>query len=322
MSATQEESLASLRLLVSVAKADGLLHDREKESLQAALADYEAVEGGLDEDLALGLLLGETTDLDASLGAISSDEARAHAYGAAFAIAHADGDCSAEEAALLEKIREAFGISQERQQYLERVFSPREPAVTKATDASAPMFEGVERRHKVQEETRKTAVICAVLGAFPFPLLAIATDLAVVGLQVALAKDIAGFYGQQMDTDKIKGMLAGFGVGTGAWIAATNLLKFFPGWGSAAGAGMAYASTYAIGRVLTEHFEEGELDPSTLKERFAAAKKEGKKAYKEDKEQIEAKSEAAKDKLAELGKQLEAGKITQAEFEERAADLG
>jgi uncharacterized protein (DUF697 family)/uncharacterized tellurite resistance protein B-like protein len=321
MVATSEESIASLRLLVAVAKADGVLREEERIALEAALRDYEPDgEHGVDPKLALGLLLGEDPDLDAILGAIRTEDARTQVYGAAYAVANADGACSPEEAAVLDRVRRTFAIGQEQQAYLERVFQPR-TVVVRDKPGAVPMFEGIERRQKIEGETRKTAIVSALLGAFPLPLLSIATELAVTGLQVALAKDIASYYGEEIDAEKATGLLAGFGVGTGARIAVTSLLKVFPGWGSAAGAMAAYASTYAVGKVLTDYFEEGGGDPANLKDKFASARKEGKAVYQSDKSKIDAKAEASKDKLAALGKKLEAGEITAVEFEAQATAL-
>jgi uncharacterized protein (DUF697 family) len=141
-------------------------------------------------------------------------------------------------------------------------------------------------------------------------------------LQVALAKDIGRFWEQQMETEQARALLAGFGLGTGARIAVTNLLKIFPGWGSAAGAAAAYASTHAVGRVVDAYFERGGgMVPAELGQAFKQAKAEGKRAYGEDKETIAAKDKAHRDALASLGAQLEAGEITLVEFEQRVAAL-
>lgn len=315
MTVSAQESIASLKLLVSVAKADGVLHDRERQSLESALSGIEM------EGLDLASLLQEDVDIDAQLGAIRSDEAREQTYVSAYAMARADGECSHEEAALLDRIRRTFAIEEGRRKRLERLFETRGRSIIRGKAGASPAFEGIERTSKIDAETRKTAIVTALLGAFPVPLLAIATDLAVAGLQVALAKDISRFWGQEMDDDKARGLLAGFGVGTGARIAITNLLKVFPVWGAAAGAASAYASTYAVGRVVNAYFERGGVEASELKAEFEKARAEGKRAFEQDKTQIDEHAAKNKQTLEELATKLEAGEITQAEFEQRAADL-
>jgi uncharacterized protein (DUF697 family) len=273
---------------------------------------------GLD----LPTLWAETEDLEAVLATIQDPGARDLTYSSAFAMAHTDGTCSSEEDALLERMREVFEISDQQHAFLVRLFAPYDKPIVTGKLGAVPAFSAIDRRQKIQAETRKTAIISAVLGAFPIPGVAIATDLAVAALQVALAKDIGRFWEQQMETEQARALLAGFGLGTGARIAVTNLLKIFPGWGSAAGAAAAYASTHAVGRVVDAYFERGGgMVPAELGQAFKQAKAEGKRAYGEDKETIAAKDKAHRDALASLGAQLEAGEITLVEFEQRVAAL-
>lgn len=314
MPISREESIASLRLLVCMAKADGVLHERERAMLEASFAEIELPEG-----VTLQWLFEEPVDSAVVLAQLVTDEARENAYAAVYALACADGDCSPPERALLIEFRDALGIDQTQDDHLGRLFMPRHqvpgPSVTPTLDAMA-------REAAVKSETRKCALVSALLGAFPFPGLSIATDLMIAGLQVGLARDIGALWGQQMDTAQAKGVLAGFGVGTGARIALSNVLKLFPGWGSAFGAASAYASSYAVGRVMHAYFAEGRgLDAKELAARFKAAKEEGKQAFVTDAEAIERNKATNADALRALEAQLDAGTITQEEFEQRAKAL-
>lgn len=314
---SRDESMASLRLLVHMARADGVLHGKERQVLESSLAEAD-VDDGTD----MQSLLDAPGELDAVLCALRSPAAREHAYDAVFAMAYTDGECAPSESALLERIRATLRIEDEHHRSLERLFEHKPGAGFVPKADPAPAFAGLERQAKAQSETRKTAIVCALLGAFPVPGLAIATDLAIVGLQVALARDIGRYWGQEMDRDQAKGILAGFGVGTGARIAVSNLLKFFPGWGAAFGAASAYASTYAVGRVMQTYFEEGRgVDADTLQKAFEAAKAEGREAYEKDKQTIASHEREHRDELQALNTALKAGQITQAEFETEAARL-
>lgn len=318
MSVDLQQSIASLRLLVCMAKADGVLRDEERDSLrsalQVALQDFTLPDG-----LTLETLLAREDSLDDVIASIVSPEARDQAYASAYAMACADGDCSPEEAALLARLRREFQIDDTQDRLLGEVFKPSHQQIVRGKEGAAPAFEGLERQAKVQQETRKTAIVSAVLGAFPVPGLAIATDLAVVALQVALAKDIARFWGRQMDSVSARRKLAEFGVGTGARIAITNVLKIFPGWGAAVGALTAYASTYAVGRTMDRYFSSGEgLDAAQLVAEFEKAKAEGKTVYEEDKRTIADREAAGRDQVKELGRQLERGDISPEEFVRRS----
>jgi uncharacterized protein (DUF697 family)/tellurite resistance protein len=315
MSASQRESIASLRLLVCLAKADGVLHDKEREALEQSLSDVEL------PDVDLSTMLAEEWDIEEVSEMFEHEDARDQAFSSAYALAYADGECSPEERKMLDTLKHAWSVSDEREAFLRRVLrghvddddGPEEPVHMLSAEA---------REAKVRSETRKTAVVSAVLGAFPLPLVAIATDLAIVGLEIGLAKDIAKFWGKEMDTAQAKGLLASFGVGTAARIAVTNLLKMFPGWGSAAGAATAYASSFAVGVAVNSYFAKGEgISRSDLAAEFKKAQAEAKKAYVDDKAEVDAKASGKKDEIAALAAKLEAGEIDQAEFERAVAEV-
>lgn len=314
MPISREESVASLRLLVCMAKADGVLHERERSMLEATLAEV-----GLPDGITLDWLFDEPVEASTVVAQLQSDEARESAYAAVYALACADGECSAPERTLLIEIRDALGIDQAQDEHLGRLFMPRHQ---QPGESVTPMLDAMARDAAVRGETRKCAIVSALLGAFPFPGLSIATDLMIAGLQVGLARDIGTLWGQQMDTAQAKGVLAGFGVGTGARIAISNVLKLFPGWGSAFGAASAYAASHAVGRVMNAYFAEGKgLDSKELVARFKAAREEGKEAFASDADAIERNKAENADALRALETDLEAGRITQDEFERRAKAL-
>jgi uncharacterized protein (DUF697 family)/uncharacterized tellurite resistance protein B-like protein len=321
MDVSPEETLAALRVLVAMARADGVLHDKQRETLETVLADWTPPEGvALDKTLVLGTLWNESVDLDAVLSTFETKEAREHVYGAAHAIAVVDGECSPEEQALLDRLRRAFSISGDRQRFLERVLGPGVRVVVrhKPSDGPAP-FEEIARKSQIDNAIREASIASAVLGSFPFPIVSIATELAVVGIQIGLAGNIALAWGRAMDPREIRGLLAAFGTGTGLRIAITNLLKVFPGWGSVAGAAAAYASTHAVGRVVNHYFERGQPDPTSLRSEFERVRKEGKDAFADDRTEVERRAEATHETVAELAHQLETGAITREEFDECVA---
>jgi len=314
MSISESEILTSLRVLVCVAKADGMLHVDERRTLAAALESVPLPEG-----VTLEALLGESNDLDDLLGQLESRDARSEIYRSAFSMANADGSCSPEEQAVLDRVREYLSLTAEDTTSIQRLFHDSgEGALTSAKKAIA---DPAERDAAIRKETLKCAVVSAVLGAFPVPGLAIATDLAVVGLQVTLVRDVGQFWGRTIDRQDAKKLLYGLGVGTGARLAVSNLAKLLPGWGSVVGAATSFASTYALGGVMNKFFASEEGDIEALKGEFKAAEKEGKKVYKETKDEIDAKAAAAKTKLDALNAELESGALTQAEYERRAAEI-
>lgn len=309
------ESLATLRILVCVAKADGVIRDAERAALQAALDGAQLPAGTTVESL-----LAETVDLDAELKRVATPEARDAVYNGAYGMVNSDGKASAEETALLERIRAGLGIPAERATLLGRVFG--EVKDTVAPSGIHAIHDPEARAKEITEDTRKYAIISAVLGAFPLPGVAIVTDLAVVGLQVKLIRDIGQYHGHHVTREAAKSLLLGVGVGTGARIAVTNLAKFVPVFGSAVGAGASYVATWAIGRMADQYFGSGgKADMATLKAAFKTAEQDGRKAYEQDKAAIEEKKKAHKAAIEALNADVKAGRITQAEYEEKVAAL-
>jgi uncharacterized protein (DUF697 family)/tellurite resistance protein len=312
MAIRESEVVASLRVLVRVAQADGVLHPEERKALAVALSAVPLPAG-----MTLDALLAEQRDLDELLAELESREARSEIYKSAYGMAHTDGACSPEEKQVLDRIHEYLRLTAEETTTIQRIFHDSGEGSIAAK--VQPIDDPAQRDAAIKKEAMKCAIVSAVLGAFPIPGLAIATDLAVVGLQVGLVRDIGALWGRTIDRQQAKSLLYALGLGTGARLAVNNLAKLLPGWGSVIGAATSFASSYALGAAMNKHFAGADLE--AVKADFASLEKEGKKLYKENKDEIEAKAAAAKEQLAALGADLEAGKLTQAEYERRAAEL-
>jgi tellurite resistance protein len=90
---------ASLRVLLAVASADGAIDSDERRLLNAAAERL----GGT-----LHVRAVSPRELDDALSQIGTAEARDLTFTASVALANVDGRCTAEEHALLEKIRDAL----------------------------------------------------------------------------------------------------------------------------------------------------------------------------------------------------------------------
>lgn len=99
MSVTQQEALASLRILVRMVWADGVLKDEERQALAEALKGVELPDVDVDG------LLAEQNPLEELLEQVTHPEARSAVYDSAYTMAYIDGECSPEEQALLDQIR-------------------------------------------------------------------------------------------------------------------------------------------------------------------------------------------------------------------------
>ena len=315
MSMNEIESVASLKVLVCVAKADHAITAEERSVLDEAVRNAK-----LPGNLSSQTLLDGNYDFDTLLREITSQEGKDATFSSAFAMAYADRDCHAAEQALLEKIEKAFVVPKEKKGMFSRLFD--EARDTVSLSSITPVADPKARQKEINEDVLKYSVLSAVLGLNPIPVVSIATDVAVVGLQAKMFRDIGQYWGRETNKDTVKQVMGGVGVGTGARIAVNNLAKFLPGVGSVVAATTNFASTWALGKVANQYWESGgKADMKMLKELFVRSKDEGKTAYQQHKAAIEAKGKANKTDLDALAADYKAGKITQTDYERRVLEL-
>jgi uncharacterized protein (DUF697 family) len=308
-----KEATACVRALVALAKADGTITPGERAALASALEMLPAsadLQPYLDEDL----------DFDLILASVKTPAAREQLWQSACAMLHADGTGSAEEQRLLERMRTTFSIDEAKASATRRVLD--EAKDTLLPSNIDPINEPVRRQKAIDQDVLKYSVLSAVLGAFPVPGLAIATDLAIVAMQVKLVRDVGQYWSHKVDKEAAKTLLAGLGLGTGARIAVSNLAKLVPVWGSAFGATTAFATTWALGKIANQYFESGrQADLGELKKEMRAMEKRGKEAYAQQKDAIEAKRRETEATLTALNEQRKAGTLSQADYEKQVAEL-
>jgi uncharacterized protein (DUF697 family)/predicted GTPase len=122
------------------------------------------------------------------------------------------------------------------------------------------------------------ASMAASAGAVPIPFV----DLFLLpGIQSRMVHHLAKLYGQPMSAERFKEIAASLGIGILARQAVRELMKVIPYVGSVAGAAVAWASTYALGRAFCFYYQavcEGHVpDAQALRkfyhEQYAAAEK-------------------------------------------------
>jgi uncharacterized protein (DUF697 family) len=314
MSMNETETLASLKVLVCMAKADGTLAPEERAVLE------DAIQAAPPAGVTVDALLNGAYDVDAELARITSQEGRDATFSSAFAMAYADRHVDPAEQALLDKIEKAFVVPKETKGLFGRLFAEAKDTVS--LTSIAPIADPARRKKEIDEDVLKYSILSAVLGAFPIPIVSIATDLAVVGLQAKMFRDIGQYWGRESTKDTAKQIMGGLGVGTGARIAVNNLAKFIPGVGSVVAASTNFASTWALGKVANQYWESGgKADMKMMKELFQRSKQEGKKEYEANKAAIEAKKRENKAALEALAAEYKAGRISQADYERRVLEL-
>ncbi|MGE0867384.1 MAG: DUF533 domain-containing protein [Kofleriaceae bacterium] len=307
------EATACLRALVAVAKADGKITAEERAALEST---FEMLPGSASPQS----FLNEQIDFDQTLSQVTSAQAREQLWQAACSIIYADGTASAEEQKLLDKMRNSFHIDEGKASSTRRIFEEAKDTLLPSNIVA--VSDPAQRQKEIDQDTIKYSILSALLGAFPVPGIAIATDLAIVALQIKLIRDVGQYWGHRVDKETAKTLLAGLGLGTGARIAVSNLAKLVPVWGSAFGATTAFATTWALGKIANRYFEGGQKsEPGALRSEMKAMESEGKKAFAQYKEQIETKKKSASARLSALNEQRKIGAISQAEYEKQISAL-
>ncbi len=122
------------------------------------------------------------------------------------------------------------------------------------------------------------STLAATAGAVPIPFV----DLLILpAIKAKMVHALAALYGQPMTATRFLEAATSLGMGLLARQAVREVAKFIPYVGSAAGAALAGASTFALGRAFCEYFQrvhEGHVpDPQALKklyqDQLAAAEK-------------------------------------------------
>ncbi|PZV11974.1 MAG: hypothetical protein DCF20_18650 [Pseudanabaena sp.] len=314
----QQEVLASFKVLVSMAKADGKLLDEEF----ASLADtFEEIH--LPEGVTVDRLLNEEDEpIDALLTQITSEIAQEMVYQSAYAMANIDGECSSEEKELLDKIGATFTSSKlwGKQEWLETL--ERRSTKSSISEQVRQIDDPDKRADEVESATTDACFLNAVLGAFPIPGVAIAFDMLIYWNQLDLAQAIGQSWGYDRANENLRKALFGSLGITGTRIAVSNLAKLVPVFGMVVGATTAYASTWALGKVANEYYASGgEMDTFSLRQAFKQAKKEGEAVYKTKADEITAKKQAIEPQVQLLNEELKAGSITPEEYQEKLKAL-
>ncbi len=193
-------------------------------------------------------------------------------------------------------------------------FNPKEGVVdaeftdAKVTDSSPEGQAKAERRTKAQEVIQSHVLWAAGSGFIPIPL---ADMAALTALQVGMLEQLASIYGIKTSQATGKGFikaLTGTGIAKLAAQYGASFIKAIPGFGPVAG-GIAMsvaggASTYALGQVVIEQFEnERDLESIDLEE----AKAQYTQAYEEGKD---------------IAEKIKKEEFKQAKEEEVFSDLG
>ena len=167
---------------------------------------------------------------------------------------------------------------------------------------------------RVRKLIYSKGAIAAAVGAVPLPF---ADATVLVPLQVGMVAAIGYFYGVEVTRARALELVATLGAGFTLREGARQLVKLVPGYGSAVSAGVAFAGTVALGEAARAWFRgKMQAPPEELRETFRQAAERAKEEFAGGRTIRHAAEVAA------LRKRLEAGEITQEEFQRAIARLG
>jgi len=228
------------------------------------------------------------------------------------------GVCTPAEQKMLDRIRTTLQIPEERPSLAWRILGEIKDTVLPSH--IQPANDPARRAKGVRADILKYSLLGGALGAIAIPGVALATDLAVMSVQVKLVRDIGQRWGHTADKQAAASLLGSLGLGAGMRIAVFSLVKLLPVWGSVVGASTSFASTWALGQIADRYFASGmKAHLATLASSFKAAQAEGHKAFDAHQSGVDSRRKLDGLAMQTLKASLKAGRITQQEFAARMA---
>ena len=300
-------TLAGFRLLAAVARADGVVQEGERNALLDVL-------GPEHRDL-VDQLLEEPIDVDAEVARLPDDSTRAQVYRSAFALAYVDDHMAHDEVGILEKI----WPDRPEDSLLKEVFG--EVQDTLLPSNIMPVADPAQRAAEIDHDILKYSIMAAVVGATPIPVFGILADIAVVGIQLKLARDIGQYWGHTLDGPAARSLVGTAVGGTTMRFAVNNLARFLPGFGLVVAATSSFASTFALGKVVEAYFAgDRSLSEADMRDLFKKARAEGQQLYSSHAETIDRTRKTAGPEIEKLAHAAKDQEISTLEFEKRVID--
>lgn len=275
MSPSDYPPLVAIAMLA--AAADGQTDLDEHAAINAVVAKIGSPDiSRLAQQVSAGGL--RVADLAAKL---SDDQARRLAYETALAVCHADGAANPAELKFLEELRAALGITVPDVAKLGQAASVIAGSVPATTPY--PTVSSSATASNPDDLILQQAILTGALEILPDKL----ANIAILPLQLRLVYTIGQRHGQQLDINQVKDLAATLGLGAAAQAMEGIVMKVLGGLAGgllggmvggatrvAAGAGVTFAATYALGHVAEQYYAQGrrisQADLQALYTRFKA----------------------------------------------------
>lgn len=284
MNTNDRPPLVAIALLA--ARADGQSQDKEQATINAVVERIGSPDvSRLTEQVAAGQV-----QLSALAARLSDDEARRLAYETALAVCHADGALNPAEQKFLDDLRQALGLSGAQ---VQGVGADAAAIATAPVVAPGPLPNDAALDKLILQQ----AMLTGALEILPDRL----ANIAVLPLQMRLVYQVGQHYGQTMDGNQVKDLIATLGIGVAAQAMEGVLMKVLGGVAGgllggatrvATGAAVTFASTYALGNVAKQYYAQGrKISSADLKALFIRFKDEAGTIYPRVQGEIQSQSQ-------------------------------
>lgn len=271
----QQNQRALLTLALLASKADGLRAPSEGEAIRRSLTKLQGE--GLDPQAVWDEVERGGGDLGRAARELTTPAARELAYALAVSVCDADGATNAKERAFLDELARALGLPRATSELVRQEADAL---------ASAPLAAGTTPTNEteVDEQILRQAILCGGLELLPQKL----ATLAILPLQMRLVYQIGKRHGYELDRGHIAEFLGVVGLGMASQVIegfARQLVGgllgklgggLLGGLGKsvgtrAAGVGLSFATTYALGQAAKRYYAGGrKLSSIELKELFSS----------------------------------------------------
>jgi uncharacterized protein (DUF697 family) len=263
MNPNDREPLATIALIAAF--ADGFRGPEEVAQLQLIAKDI----GGSDYDaIARSVLSGKTRLADVA-GRLSA-EARPEAYELAVCVVHADGVANEREKVFLAELKVALGLDAAATAEVESVAAGLGGAAAEALVPEVAAVASTASSSAQDEMILNNAMLAGALELLPQNL----ATLAIVPLQLRMVYKIGQDHGQKLDANQVKDLAGAVGIGAAGQVMEGVARKLLGGLAkglfgrmlggvaggvasTAAGAGLTFATTYALGNVARQYYAQG-----------------------------------------------------------------
>lgn len=274
-----EEAIASLKLLVCLAKADGKIYPKEEQILTEAWQKVQKL-SDMPKNTTLDSILAEDITIESILPQITTPNTQKVLYKTAYLLAEIDGVAPAQQS-VLDKIEASFKLLDRNSLVDNR--SLAELAVTSPHDFMEAIASQLLPVKEVRDLILDYAIGIAILGFNPFPGANLITDTIAFGLILKMISDIGKKWGYPKGQDVIAIIGSIFG-GCGAlaaaltsWATISFVGIYVPIIGEFAATSFFFTLTWAIGQATNQFYLSGrQLNAADLKQAFLQAQREGK----------------------------------------------